>query len=131
MQNNQIELITRNTPLSQLTDKVRRWTILDTMLKRIQEKTKEMRVEKQELTETICQIMTENNLHRKKIAIRMYEKNDYTPLSYGYLEECLGEIIEDKNQVEYVLQYLKDHRETKTSFDLRRTYKSSEDSKMR
>jgi len=136
MQNNQIELITRNTPFTQLSEKVRRWTILDTMLKRIQEKTKEMRSEKQELTASICEIMTQNNLQRKKIAIqdgeiRMFEKNDYTPLSYAYLEECLGEIIEDKDQVEYVLEYLKNRRESKTSYDLRRTYKSLDDSKMR
>ena len=128
MQTN-LELVKINTPLSQLVEKVKRWTLLDTMLKKIQEKTKEMRSEKQELTESICELMTQHNLAHKKIAIqdgeiRMYEKNEYTPLSYGYLEECLGEIIEDKTQVEFVLQYLKDHRETKTSHDLRRTYKS-------
>jgi len=131
MQNTQIELVKTNTPLTQLTEKVRRWTLLDTMLKRIQEKTKEMRTEKQELTEDICEIMQQNNLQRKKIAIqdgeiRMFERNEYTPLSYGYLEECLGEIIEDKDQVEYVLQHIKDNRETRTSYDLKRTYKSTE-----
>lgn len=128
---NEIELrtITHTTPISQLSDKVRRWVSLDTMLKRIQEKTKEMRAEKQDLTESICQIMKQNNLEHKKIAIqdgeiRMFEKNEYTTLSYSYLEECLGEIIEDKDQVEYVLQHLKDRRETKTSCELKRTYKS-------
>ena len=126
----ELELVRKNTPLAELAEKVRRWTTLDTMLKRIGEKTKEMRAEKQGLTEAICDLMQTNNLQRKKIAIqdgeiRMTEKNEYTPLSYGYLEECLGEIIEDESQVEYIIQYLKDHRETKTSYDLRRTYSSS------
>jgi len=126
----EVELVRKNTPLTELAEKVRRWTTLDTMLKRIGEKTKEMRAEKQGLTEAICDVMQMNNLQRKKIAIqdgeiRMAEKNEYTPLSYGYLEECLGEIIEDESQVEYIIQYLKDHRETKTSYDLRRTYSSS------
>jgi len=125
----EVELVRKNTPLTELAEKVRRWTTLDTMLKRIGEKTKEMRAEKQGLTEAICDIMQTNNLQRKKIAIqdgeiRMTEKNEYTPLSYGYLEECLGEMIEDESQVEYIIQYLKDHRETKTSYDLRRTYTS-------
>jgi hypothetical protein len=125
----EVELVRKNTTLTELAEKVRRWTTLDTMLKRIGEKTKEMRAEKQGLTEAICDIMQTNNLQRKKIAIqdgeiRMTEKNEYTPLSYGYLEECLGEMIEDESQVEYIIQYLKDHRETKTSYDLRRTYTS-------
>jgi Family of unknown function (DUF5760) len=123
----ELELVKKHTPLTELAEKVRRWTLLDTMLKRISEKTKEMRAEKQGLTEAICDIMQSNNLQHKKIAIqdgeiRMTEKNEYTPLSYGYLEDCLGEIIEDESQVEYVIQYLKDHRETKTSYDLKRTY---------
>lgn len=126
----EVELVRKNTPFTELAEKVRRWTTLDTMLKRIGEKTKEMRAEKQGLTEAICDVMQTNNLQRKKIAIqdgeiRMTEKNEYTALSYGYLEECLGEIIEDESQVEYIIQYLKDHRETKTSYDLRRTYLSS------
>jgi hypothetical protein len=124
----EVELVQRNTPISRLAEKVKRWTTLDTLLKKIGEKTKEMRAEKQGLTDAICEIMQTNNLQRKKIAIqdgeiRMVEKNEYTTLSYGYLEECLGEIIEDKTQVDYILEYLKDHREQKTSYELKRTYK--------
>jgi Family of unknown function (DUF5760) len=125
----QVELAKTNNPLNELVEKVKRWTLLDTLLKKVQEKTKELRTEKQELTEAICKIMEENNLKHKKIAIqdgeiRVIEKNEYTTLSYGYLEECLGEIIEDPKQVEYVLQHIKDKRELKTSYDLKRTYKS-------
>ena len=54
--------------------------------------------------------------------LSFYEKKDYTPLTYGNVEKCLGELIPDKKQVEYIIQYMKEHREVQTNTDIRRTY---------
>jgi hypothetical protein len=87
-----------------------------------------MREMKHTLSEDICKYMNENNLKNKKIGItngelRMMEKKDYSPLSYGYIEQKLGEIISDKSHVEYIIQYLKDNREITVSQEIRSTYK--------
>lgn len=112
-----------------LVENVKRWVTLDTQLKMIGDKTKVMREERGNLGKQITEHMVNHNMQNKKIGIhdgdiRVYEKKEYTPLTFGYIEECLGEIIEDKEHVEYIIQHLKDSRSIKTSHDLRRTYKS-------
>jgi hypothetical protein len=50
------------------------------------------------------------------------EKKEQTTLSFGYIERCLGKILSEKEQVDYILQYLKEKRETQVVKELRRTY---------
>jgi hypothetical protein len=54
--------------------------------------------------------------------LRIFEKKEYTGLTFGYLEKCLGELIADKSQVEYIIKYLKDKREMNIVYELKRTY---------
>jgi hypothetical protein len=115
-------------PKLQFIENVQKWVLLDNQLKIVNEKTKKMREMKHTLSEDICKYMNENNLKNKKIGItngelRMMEKKDYSPLSYGYIEQKLGEIISDKSHVEYIIQYLKDNREITVSQEIRSTYK--------
>lgn len=103
---------------------VQKWAILDTQLKIVNEKTKKMREMKHDLTREICDYMNDTN---KPIKIsdgelRLYEKNEYKPLSYGYIQECLENIIKNQDHIEYIMQYLKDNREVKTSMDIKRVY---------
>jgi hypothetical protein len=71
--------------------------------------------------------MNDNDLINKKIGItngelRIVEKKDYSPLSYGYIEKKLEEIIPDKSHVEFIIQYLKDNREITLSQEIRSNY---------
>jgi len=112
----------------ELIENIQKWTIVDAQLKKILEKSKEYREMKNTLSQTICNYLHENKLQNTKIditngQIKIYEKKDYSPLTFSYVEECLGKIISDKSHVEYIINYLKEHREIKTSSELRRTYK--------
>jgi hypothetical protein len=74
--------------------------------------------------------MKSKGIDKKKIeigdsVISIYEKNDYSSLTYGFLEKCLGEIIPEKDNVEYIIQYVKGKREVKKSNDLRRVFKNT------
>ena len=125
--NNQESLIVK-TP-SNFVDNVKRWVTIDTHLKMIGDKTKVMRDERHNLGKIITEYMISNKMENKKIGIhdgdiRVYEKKEYSPLTFGFIHECLGEIIEDKEHVEYIIQHLKDSRNIKTAHDLRRTYAS-------
>ena len=118
------------TGTSTFVENIKRWTLLDNHLKIIQEKTKQIREERHQLTNSICDYLTDNNLTNKKIGIhdgdiRICEKKEYSPLTFGYLEERLGEIIPDKSHVDFIIQYMKEHRQIKTNPDLKRTYTKS------
>ena len=114
-------------PKNQFIENVQKWVLIDNQLKIVNEKTKKMREMKHTLSEDICKYMNENNLVNKKIGItngelRVVEKKDYSPLSYGYIEKRLEEIIPDKSHVEYIIQYLKDNREITVSQEIRGNY---------
>ena len=52
-------------------------------------------------------------MQNKKIGItdgnlRIHEKKDYSPLTFTYLEKTLLDIIPDPEQVEYIIDYLKE-----------------------
>jgi hypothetical protein len=111
----------------ELIENIQKWALVDSQLKKITEKSKEYRAVKSELANKICTYMQENNMQNTKIDtsngnIKIFEKKDYSALTFGYVEECLGKIIPDKSHVEFIIKYLKDSREIKTQPDLRRTY---------
>ena len=105
---------------------IREWVMLDSQMKIINEKTKKVRNRKSEINAKICDFAKDKNYHQK-ISISdgqlsFYEKKEYSPLTYGYVEKCLGELISDKKQVEYIIQYLKENRDVQVSWDIRRSY---------
>jgi hypothetical protein len=42
------------------------------------------------------------------------------PLTFKYLEKCLGEVIRNENQVTQILDYVKKQREIKTIYEIKR-----------
>ena len=108
---------------------VKKWVLLDSQLKMANEKMKILREEKNLLGNKICNHLQETGNSHRKIMIhdgdlKVYEKKEYSPLTFGFLEKHLGKIMTDPNQVEFVIQYLKDQREIKTTNDLKRSYKN-------
>lgn len=113
---------------NQLIECVQNWVLIDSQLKIIHEKTKIMRENKSKMTESICGYMKKNNISHNKIGISdgelcIYEKKEYSTLTYKYVEKCLAELISDAKQVEQIIQYMKSKREIEIEYDIRRTYK--------
>ena len=108
-------------------EKIKQWVTIDSQLKIVNEKTKRMRDMKSDLTKNICDYAYNTNLKNNKIEITdgtlsFHEKKDYSTLTYTYVEKCLGDLITDKKQVDYIIQYLKNHREVSITHDIKRTY---------
>lgn len=108
-------------------ESVKQWVLLDSQMKLVNEKTKKIRETKAQLSTNICEYMEKNDLLENKIGItdgelRVHQKKEYSPLSYGYVERCLADLITDKDHVTYIIQYLKEHREITNSLDIKRTY---------
>ena len=116
------------TPTSTFKDDIALWVLLDNQLKTVNEKVKKMREKKQEAADRICQYLINTNYKNKiKIKdgehlaeIRMYDKKEYSSLTFGYIETCLKKIIQDEEQVDYVIEFLKANREVTSSHDLKK-----------
>jgi hypothetical protein len=112
-------------PKAQFVEDVKRWALIDSQLKIVNEKTRKMRDMKHELSEKITKYMSENEHAKIKLSdgeLRLYDKKEYSPLTFGYIEKTLAKIIQDETQLDYVVQYLKENREITTISDIKRTY---------
>jgi hypothetical protein len=112
-------------PKKQFAENIQKWVIVDTQIKYINEKTKQLRENRTSLIEEIHKYVKEKKMDNQKIEISdghivLFDKKDYPPLSYSYIHKCLCEIIPEKSQVEYIIEYLKSKREIKTSPDIRK-----------
>ena len=112
-----------------LSDLVRKWTSTDNQIRQLNNQLRDLRSTRDTLTNNVCTYMKTAGIDKRKIeisdsTISYYEKTETASLSFGYLEKKLAEIIPEKDQVEYIIKYLKDGRESKRVPDLRRVYRN-------
>ena len=104
---------------------IQKWVAVDNQLQLLQEKTKIMREWKKKLTNKISEKLKEKGWENSILEIpdgelKLQEKKEYASLSFVYIEECLRELIPDEEQVYFVIDYLREHREIKNVVDIRR-----------
>jgi hypothetical protein len=110
--------------MDQFKENIKKWTLVEEKLKIINEHTKKLRTMKNQLSQSISQYMIENNLSDKKISlpageVRLIEKKEYGTLSFSYIELCLDNIIADKEQIQFIMNYLREQRDITTVQELR------------
>ena len=109
-----------------LQQKIALWNAIDKKLKYIQEKTKEMKETRSQLTVEIIENLKSFprpptlTLEEGKEEIVIVEKKEASGLTFTYIENCLGEILEEEEQVEFIMNYLREQRTYKTTKELKR-----------
>jgi len=106
-------------------EKIQQWVSLDNQLKTLNEKIREIRDKKINLTENINRYIETNNLTNAVIQISdgklKFSNTKITPpLSFKYVEKSLGEIIKNETQVKQIIEYLKQKREYKIISEIKR-----------
>ncbi len=114
-----------NKTKSEFVNDVQKWVAIDTQLKLANEKIRQLRDSKNQLTSQICGFIDTHNMRDTKLEIsdgnlKVYDRKDYAPLTFGYIETSLDKIIPNKEHVTYILKYLKENREITTVPDIRR-----------
>ena len=123
------EVVEVGSQRSKFIENIQKWVMIDSQIKLINEKVKKARETKHQLLDEITAYVSENNIEHTKIEIsdgelRFYEKKEYQPITFGYVEDSLGKIISDKKQVDFIMNYLRENREITVSKDIRRNYKN-------
>ena len=111
-----------------LVENVKNWVLYDSQLKILSEKIKEISEKKGQLQEVIVDELKKKNMQNTIIEIgdgelKMVPKKEYSSLTFQYIEKCLTDVIPNKEHVDFIIEYLKSHREIKEITDLRRTYR--------
>ena len=117
----------QTNPIKQFESNIQRWVSIDNQLKLLHEKTKELREQKNQIGKNIQEYTSQNNLSNVTIQIsdgklKCVNTHVAAPLTYKYLEKSLGEIIKNENQVNQIINYLKEKREIKVVPEIRRIY---------
>ena len=104
---------------------IQQWVQIDNQLKSFNEKIKNLREQRNSLTENITKYAISNNLQNKNINIsneRIQISNTKLaePLTFKYLEKTLGEIIQNENQVKLIIEKLKQKRNVKIIPEIKR-----------
>lgn len=106
---------------------IKQWVSLDTQLKTLNEKTKEIRNKRNELTDNIIDFVDNNNLSTSTIKIsdgklKFAQNKQTAPITLGFLEGCLNDIIGNEEKVTQIMDYVKENREVKVIPDIKRYY---------
>jgi hypothetical protein len=106
-------------------ENIKKWVALDNQVKTLNERTKQLREEKNNLEEGIMGYVETNNLNNATVNIsdgklRFISTKQTAPLTLKHVEECLNKCIINKNQVEQIMKIIKDSREVKYTADIKR-----------
>jgi hypothetical protein len=91
---------------------------IDNELNVLKEKVNSLRKQRKSLDENIQTIMTDNKLENKSIqyndnTFKIYSHKYTSPITLTYLKKCLTDIIDDEDNIEYIINHVKNNRETK------------------
>ena len=112
---------------NEFTNMIKEWVTIDNELRELSLKTKSLREKKNNINNNVINYIETNNLDNAIIKIsdgtlKFNYTNVSQPLTFKYINECLNDIINDKNQVEIIINYIKNKRNVKSIMDIKRNY---------
>lgn len=108
-------------------ENIKQWVSIDTEIKKLNELLKNKREKKHNILKNIIEYKNTNHLNNTLIKIsdgslRFTSIKQFQPITYGYIKERLAEIIDDDEQVEFIINHLKEKRNYKVVEDIKRLY---------
>ena len=106
---------------------IQQWVSIDNQMKQLTDKIKELRDKKNTLNDVIFNHVDNSNLTNATVQIsdgkiKFVKSKDTQVLTFKYLETCLHEIIKNEDQVDKIVEYIKNKREVKFVPEIKRFY---------
>ena len=106
---------------------IKQWVTIDNQMKQLSDELKELRDKKNNLNDTIFSQVETSNLANSTIQIsdgklKFISTKETQQLTFKYLETCLHEIIKNEDQVNKIVEYIKNKREIKYVPEIKRLY---------
>jgi ferritin len=106
---------------------IQRWVELDNELKLLNDQVKDLRTRKNDMEDKIIDYVNEHDINNYVVNIsdgklKFCETKQTMPITLGFLEKCLGDIISNQNQVKQIMEYIKGKREHKVVPEIKRYY---------
>ena len=109
------------------TGNIKEWVALDNRIKLLQDEVKSEKADRRMLSQKILEHVEDSNMQHTIIQItdgklKFQNTKTTSPLTYGFLETCLNECINDENQVKQIIAYIKSKRLVRYTQDIKRSY---------
>jgi len=106
---------------------IQQWVSIDNQMKQLSDKMKELRDKKTVLNDAIFTHVEQSNLSNASVKIsdgkiKFAQVKDTQQLTFKYLETCLNEIIKNEDQVNKIIDYIRNKREVKYVPEIKRFY---------
>jgi len=113
--------------MDEFQNSIKKWVNLDTKLKNLNDDIKEIRNEKNKMSDSIINFVDDNQLGSSTIKIsdgklKFTETKQTAQITLKFLESCLLETIGDEDKVTQLINYIKERREIKVIPEIKRYY---------
>ena len=110
-----------------LEQKIKEWVVVDNQVKLYQEKIRELRNIKFNISNQLLKYAEENNIEDSTIIIsdgklRFQTTKLTPPLTFKYIKHCLTENISNEREVNQIIDHIKKHRDIQYKKDIKRYY---------
>ena len=111
--------------MSSFEQQVQQWVSVDNQIRVLTEKLHDLRDNKNNIGENLTYYISSNDLKNATIQIsdgklKFVTTKVTAPLTFKYVEKTLGEVIKNEKQVQQIVNYLKQKRETKLVPEIKR-----------
>ena len=108
-------------------NQIQQWVLIDNELKKMNDRSKELRDKRSQLCDNITKYADTNNMSSSVIQIsdgkiKFANTKIQEPLTFKYLEKSLSEVIKNESQVKLIIEHVKSNRTTKHITEIKRFY---------
>jgi len=108
-------------------ENIKQWILVDNEIKQQSEQLKALREQRGNIQEQILVHVNDNELKQATVKIndgklRFVDTKYTNPITLKYLHECLSQCIETEEDVEHIMCYIKENRESKQNSEIKRFY---------
>lgn len=109
---------------------IKEWVLLDNQIKNANDVVRTLREERNDKAGHIINYINTNRMGNPTVNIsdgklKLTTSRHTAPLTMKHVEECLKKCIADDQQVDVVMNFIKETRPTKVISDIKRTYSSN------
>ena len=103
---------------------IQQWVSIDNQMKQLTDKLKELKDKKNDLNESIFghDDLSKTTIQLNDGKLKFIQTKDTQQLTFKYLETCLHEIIKNEEQVDKIVEYIKNKRDVKFVSEIKRVY---------
>ena len=108
-------------------NQIQQWVLIDNELKKMNDRSKELRDKRTQLCDNITKYAANNNMASSVIQIsdgkiKFANTKIQEPLTFKYLEKSLSEVIKNESQVKLIIDHVKSNRNAKHITEIKRFY---------